>query len=187
MVMKQFMNAGDFPVVIGSVRHSNCRGRRQTKSTQQDIGKLDAVRARRGKRLPVVLSAEEVARVLPCVEGAGGTYGLMARLLYGAGIRREECCRLRVHDLDLRRDQFIVRRGKWGQGTGGDVAESLKAELERHPRPNSDASIFVGCVGRSQAHAGSWLGLVTIRSGGDYLCRFSPSGKTSALTRSPLK
>jgi integrase len=52
-----------------------------------DLGRLDAVRARRGKRLPVVLSVEEVRRVLEHVRGASGLFRLMARLLYGCGLR----------------------------------------------------------------------------------------------------
>src|SRR3989442_1792237 len=61
-----------------------------------DLSPIDAVRARRGKRLPVVLSPEEVAAVLSRVEGAEGVFRLMARLLYGSGLRLLECCRLRV-------------------------------------------------------------------------------------------
>jgi integrase len=60
-----------------------------------DLGRIDALRARRGKRLPVVLAPEEVGRVLACVEGADGAFRLMARLLYGAGLRLMECCRAR--------------------------------------------------------------------------------------------
>ena len=77
-----------------------------------DLGRLDAVRARRGQRLPVVLAPEEVRLVLDRVEGADGLFRLMARLLYGCGLRVAECCRLRVHDLDLSRGQVMVRGGK---------------------------------------------------------------------------
>jgi hypothetical protein len=52
-----------------------------------DLGRLDAVRARRGKRLPVVLSPEEVRRVLDRITGANGLFSLMARLLYGCGVQ----------------------------------------------------------------------------------------------------
>ena len=52
-----------------------------------DIGRLDAVRARRGKRLPVVLATDEVAAVLARVDGSAGIFQLMARLLYGCGLR----------------------------------------------------------------------------------------------------
>src|SRR5262249_35598191 len=67
---------------------------------------------RRPKRLRVVLSPEEVRRVLDAVGGAGGAFRLMTDLLYGAGLRQEECCRLRVKDVDLDRGQLVVRQGK---------------------------------------------------------------------------
>ncbi len=77
-----------------------------------DVGRLDAVRARRGQRLPIVLTPEEVRLVLGQVVGADGLFRLMARLLYGCGLRVSECCGLRVHDLDLARCQILVRGGK---------------------------------------------------------------------------
>ena len=74
-----------------------------------DVGKLDAVRRGGEKRLPVALSAEEVQRVLQHVEGADGVFRMIARLLYGAGLRLMECCRLRVKDVDLQRGQILAR------------------------------------------------------------------------------
>ena len=61
------------------------------------------------KGAPVVLSVEEVRRVL---EGLDGIDRLMAEILYGAGLRVLECCRLRVKDVDFDRHQLIVREGK---------------------------------------------------------------------------
>jgi site-specific recombinase XerD len=66
-----------------------------------DLGHLNAVRARRPKRLPVVLAPEEVAAVLERVEGANGAFQVMAQLLYGCGLRLLEGCRLRVKDIQL--------------------------------------------------------------------------------------
>jgi site-specific recombinase XerD len=63
---------------------------------EMELGRFEAVRARRPKRLPVVLSPEEVQMVLERVQGAGGVFRLMARLLYGCGLRLQECCTLRV-------------------------------------------------------------------------------------------
>jgi integron integrase len=77
-----------------------------------DPGRLDAVRARRPRRLPVVLSREEVRRVLRSVEGCQGLYSLMAQVMYGSGLRLMECCRLRVKDIDLSRRQLLIREGK---------------------------------------------------------------------------
>ncbi len=71
--------------------------------------------ARAPKRLPTVLSPEEVWQLLQAVQGGDGVFRLMAGLLYGAGLRREECCRVRVHDVDLGRHQIVVRHGKGGK------------------------------------------------------------------------
>lgn len=78
------------------------------------LTELDAVRARRSRRLPVVLSREEVALVLDAIDRlpTEEPYGLMARLMYGAGLRLMECCRLRVKDVDFSRRQLVVRQGK---------------------------------------------------------------------------
>jgi integron integrase len=79
---------------------------------ERDLGRLDHLRATRPARLPVVLSRDEVRRLLECVEGADGLFRLMAELLYGSGLRLMECCRLRVKDVDLERNQILVRGGK---------------------------------------------------------------------------
>lgn len=96
-----------------------------------ELPRLDAVRAKRPKRLPVVLSAEEVAQLLAAVDGGEGVFRLMARLLYGAGLRREECCRLRVHDLDLVRNQVMVRHGKGAKDRIVMLPRSLRPELDQ--------------------------------------------------------
>jgi integron integrase len=79
-----------------------------------DIGRLDAVRAKRPKRVPLVLSQPEVFEVLKALDELRTTepYGLMGRLMYGAGLRLLECCRLRMKDIDLERGQLTVRGGK---------------------------------------------------------------------------
>ena len=76
----------------------------------RDFGWLtDVVRAKRARRLPVVLTREEVRRVLAAM---AGTTRLMAQLLYGSGLRLNECTGLRVKDVDLERRQLTVRAGK---------------------------------------------------------------------------
>ena len=70
---------------------------------------IDAVRAKRSKHLPAVLSREEVKRLMAVVEG---TTGLMLRLMYGTGMRLMECVRLRVKDLDFDRGVITVKGGK---------------------------------------------------------------------------
>jgi integron integrase len=81
---------------------------------ERDIGRLDAVRARRPVRVPTVLTRDEVHALLIAVDQISATepYGLMARLMYGAGLRLMECCRLRMKDVDLERGQLTVRQGK---------------------------------------------------------------------------
>ena len=75
-----------------------------------DLPWLDGiVRARRPERLPVVLSRDEVRALFQRLDGVSR---LMASLLYGAGLRVLECCRLRVQDLDVATNQIVVRGGK---------------------------------------------------------------------------
>jgi integron integrase len=70
------------------------------------------VRAKRPQRVPVVLSRDEVTRLLTLMEG---TRALMASLLYGSGLRLMECVRLRVKDVDFSRHEICVRDGKGGK------------------------------------------------------------------------
>jgi integron integrase len=71
---------------------------------------LDGIEsAKQSQRLPVVLTQDEVSRLL---NRMSGTPALVARLLYGSGLRLLEAARLRVKDLDLRRLEIIVRDGK---------------------------------------------------------------------------
>jgi integron integrase len=96
-----------------------------------ELPRLDALRARRPVRLPSVLGPEEVRRVLDAVRGQGGVFRLMAGLCYGAGLRREECCRLRVHDVDLRRLQIVVPQGKGGKDRVVMLPRAASGELQR--------------------------------------------------------
>lgn len=72
----------------------------------------DFQRSRRKPRLPVVLSRQEVARLLAAVRGIEG---LVLKLLYGAGLRLHEALRLRVKDVDFERREIVVRSGKGGK------------------------------------------------------------------------
>lgn len=93
--------------------------------------RIDAVRARRSKRVPTVLSQEEVRRVLGSLTG---THSLMARLLYGGGLRSSECARLRVKDIDFSLHQVVVRDGKGSKDRLTILPESIMPELEDHLR-----------------------------------------------------
>lgn len=92
---------------------------------------LDAVRAKRPKRLPVVLSQQEVQRLLDAVQGARGVYRVMAGLMYGSGVRLMECCRLRVKDIDFQRGQLIIREAKGDKDRAVPLPEKLRPALTR--------------------------------------------------------
>src|SRR3546814_5279129 len=90
------------------------------------------VRAKRPRRIPAVLSREEVTRLLAAMEGQGW---LMAALLYGTGMRLMECIRLRVKDVDFGRGEIVVRNGKGGKDRRVPLPlrlrEPLQAAIER--------------------------------------------------------
>lgn len=74
---------------------------------------LDGVtRAKRSTRVPVVFTPEEAASV---IQNLQPPYSLMARLLYGSGLRLMECVRLRVKDVDYHYKTITVRSGKGGK------------------------------------------------------------------------
>ncbi len=81
---------------------------------EKDLGnaKIDAVRARRKAKLPVVLTKAEVRKIILSMPGQ---QQLMAKLLYGSGLRLMECIRLRVKDLDFGMNDLTVRDGKGGR------------------------------------------------------------------------
>ena len=91
---------------------------------------LDKVEsAKTPKRLPVVLTRDEVMAVLSRLEGS---HGLIARLLYGTGLRIMECLRLRVKDVDFERCEILVRDGKGAKDRVTMLPESLISALREH-------------------------------------------------------
>jgi integron integrase len=86
-------------------------------------------RARPGKRLPVVMSREECQRLLGVLEA---TPRLMAELMYGSGVRLLELLRLRVKDVDLERQQLVVRAGKGGRDRVTVLPKVLLERLQHH-------------------------------------------------------
>ncbi len=87
------------------------------------------IRAKRPKRLPVVLTKPEVRLV---VRQLDDPYRLMARLMYGSGLRLLECLRLRVKDLDFARRELTVREGKGDKDRVTMLPESLEPDLLHH-------------------------------------------------------
>jgi integron integrase len=89
----------------------------------------EVVQAKHSPRLPVVLSASEVRQLL---DQMNGTSGLVARLLFGSGMRLLEGLRLRVKDLDLLRHEILVREGKGNKDRVTMLPESLVPALRKH-------------------------------------------------------
>ena len=93
---------------------------------------LDGIRrAKRPRRLPVVLTREEARQLLARMDG---THALMARLLYGTGMRLGECLQLRVKDVDLVRREIVIREGKGARDRVTVLPSTLVAPLEDHLR-----------------------------------------------------
>ena len=91
---------------------------------------LDKVEAARTpKRLPVVLTRDEVMAVLLRLEGR---HGLIARLLYGTGLRIMECLRLRIKDVDFERGEILVRDGKGAKDRVTMLPASVIPALREH-------------------------------------------------------
>jgi integron integrase len=119
------------------------------------------VRAKRPRRLPVVLTQDEVRRLLACLEGGNW---LMASLLYGTGMRLMECLRLRVKDVDFERREILVRAGKGNKdrhvplpdrlhdGLGVQV-ERARVQHEQDMAAGNGATVLPYALARKYPHA----------------------------------
>jgi integron integrase len=96
---------------------------------EKQVADLDAVRARKKRRLPVVFSPEEVSLVFNHLYG---TMRLMAMLTYGCGLRLAECLSLRVKDIDIQRGIVTVRSGKGDKDRTTILPDRLKDDLTAH-------------------------------------------------------
>jgi len=95
-----------------------------------DLDWLDnVVRARQPRRLPTVLSRDEVAAVLGGLEG---TVQIIVLLLYGTGMRILECLRLRVQDVDFDLGNITIRRPKGGRDRVTMLPHSVRDRLQEH-------------------------------------------------------
>lgn len=90
---------------------------------------INAVRARQKRRLPVVLTIKEVNNIF---DEMSGLHGLMAKLIYGCGLRLQECLSLRIKDVDIEQGILIVRSGKGDKDRRTVLPESLKDDLLHH-------------------------------------------------------
>lgn len=86
------------------------------------------VRAKRSRRLPTVLSRDEVTRLLAVMDGR---VWIVARLLYGTGMRLMEGLRLRVKDVDFARNEILIRDGKGGKDRRTMLPRSLVEPLQQ--------------------------------------------------------
>lgn len=110
----------------------------------------DVVRAKRPRKLPVVLTRREVQGML--LHGSGDT-GLVMRLLYGTGMRLLEACRLRIKDVDLESRIIVVRDGKGAKDRVTVLPGSLVDEIGQQVRRAMDVSR----LDREAGADGVWL------------------------------
>ena len=94
-----------------------------------EVGELDFLKARSRRRLPVVLSREEIGQLMAALQG---TPLLMAQLAYGGGLRVSELVRLRVKDVDLDRRQICVRSGKGDKDRQTTLPDRVVPLVENH-------------------------------------------------------
>ena len=89
----------------------------------------EVIRAPRRRRLPVVLTPQEVSEMFKHMKGVNQ---LMARLIYGCGLRLRECLNLRIKDIDFNRRRLAVRAGKGDKDRQTLLPESLVKDLYGH-------------------------------------------------------
>jgi integron integrase len=94
-------------------------------------GLADTVRARQRKRLPVILTREEIQHLFSFLEDP---YLLMSQILYGGGLRLMECIRLRVKDIDFANNLLIIRAGKGDKDRTTILPNRIKESLRDHLR-----------------------------------------------------
>ncbi len=96
---------------------------------KQEVMDVNVVWAQKPKRLPTVLTHEEVQCVLACLSGV---HQLVGKLLYGSGLRLLECLRLRVKDLDFAQGVVFVRDAKGNKDRVTVLPQSLSPALQEH-------------------------------------------------------
>ncbi|MGR8949563.1 MAG: integron integrase [Gammaproteobacteria bacterium] len=123
------------------------------KVLETDIGLINATRSRETRRLPVVLNRDEVATLLSHMQGK---YLLLAELLYGAGLRGIECCRLRIQDIDLNYGEIMIRYGKGNKDRRTLLPHGLIPKIRRqvdHVNRIRESDLAKGLGGVSLSYA----------------------------------
>lgn len=92
-------------------------------------GEMAPIRSKKKPSLPTVLTIEEVQKVFWQMTG---THLLMAKLLYGSGLRLMECIRLRIKDVDFNQNKLFVRAGKGGKDRVTLLPTNIHDELKAH-------------------------------------------------------
>jgi integron integrase len=92
------------------------------------LQEINAARAKRPQRVPVVFSQREVREIFRHLQGL---QRIVVGLLYGSGLRITECLQLRVKDLDFDRGEITVRNSKGGKDRVTVLPASLQADLKR--------------------------------------------------------
>ncbi len=96
---------------------------------QELTGEINAIRSKKKGSVPTVLSHEEIAQLLLTIRG---TSNLVAKILYGSGLRIMEAVRLRVADIDLSMKQITVRSGKGNKDRVTPYPQSIVPILQTH-------------------------------------------------------
>lgn len=102
---------------------------RNTLYIELDQSSLNFIRPKKGKRVPNVLSAQEVRVV---ISSMAGPFKLMTQIMYGSGLRLMECLRLRVKDIDFENHRILVYDGKGGDDRVTMLPDGILAPLREH-------------------------------------------------------
>ncbi|EDZ65587.1 site-specific recombinase, phage integrase family [Nitrosococcus oceani AFC27] len=135
--------------------------------------RIEAIRSKTSRRVPVVLSLDEIRQVLPRVEGVAQ---LVVKLLYGSGLRISEAVRLRVQDLDYDYKQTTVRSGKGDKDRVTPLSAAMIPLLQNHFRKGQGdsragfgrrlrCSVFAVCAGKKISSCRTGMGLAICVSG----------------------
>jgi site-specific recombinase XerD len=148
------------------------------KVLQKPLGQFaNIARPKRPQRRPLVLSKEEVERILRVMTG---THQLMATLLFGTGMRLLECLRLRVKDVDFALNQIEVRDGKGWKDRVTMLPQRVKPALEAHLRRGArdpparywggrGARLFARSAGAKVSQRESGMGVAVCFSGREFV------------------
>jgi integron integrase len=97
---------------------------------EKEVGSIaEVVRSKRGRRLPTVLSKDEVVRLISALDGV---YELMAQIIYGGGLRLKECVRLRVKDIEFEKNLLMIRGAKGDKDRQTLLPEKVQPALHKH-------------------------------------------------------